>query len=127
MTHVDDAIRRALSPEDLRALDDLGREPPIILQAMRAFEGQQRWVGVVGWLGGFGLFGAACFLAYRFVTADDLRTMILWGAGAGLATAGTAMIKLWFFMEMQKNSIVREVKRLELQIASLRVVATGER
>ena len=127
MTHIDDAIRRALSPEDLRALDDLGREQPIIVQAMRAFEGQQRWVGVVGWLGGFLMFGAACFLVYRFVTAADLRAMILWGAGAGLAVSGTAMIKLWFFMEMQKNSIVREVKRLELQIASLRAVAAGDR
>ena len=127
MTHVDDAIRRALSPEDLRALDDLSREEPIITQAMRAFEGQQRWVGVVGWLGGFLLFGAACFLVYRFVTADDLRTMILWGAAAAVAVFGTGMIKLWFFMEMQKNSIVREVKRLELQIAGLGIVAAGHR
>ncbi|MDO9336675.1 MAG: hypothetical protein Q7T61_09770 [Caulobacter sp.] len=120
MSHVDDAIRRALSPEDLRALDDLDREPPILLQAFRAFETQQRWVGVVSWLIGFLLFGACGYCTLRFFQAPDLRTMILWGAGGGLAALGLVMIKLWFFMEMQKNSIVREVKRLELQIASLR-------
>jgi hypothetical protein len=32
------------------------------------------------------------------------------------------MIKLWFFMEMQKNSIIREIKRLELKVASLAAI-----
>ena len=30
-----------------------------------------------------------------------------------------AMLKLWYFMEMNKNAVTREVKRLELQIARL--------
>ena len=119
MTHVDDAIRRALSPADLRALDELGREEPIIRQALKAFEGQQRWVALVGWVGGFGLFLVGAYCAWRFVQADDLRAMMLWGAAAGLAATGLGMIKLWFFMEMQKNSLIREVKRLELQVAAL--------
>jgi hypothetical protein len=127
MTQVDDAIRRALSPQDLQALDDLSREEPILLQAMRAFEGQQRWVGLVGWAGGFGLFAAGCYFGWRFVQAGDPRTMMLWGAAAGLAALGVSMIKLWFFMEMQKNSIIREVKRLELQVAGLRALVVPGR
>ena len=123
MTHVDDAIRRVLSPDDLRALDELSREEPIILQAVKAFEGQQRWVGLVGWVGGFGLFAAGAYCAWRFVQAPDLRQMMLWGAVVGLAAIGLSMIKLWFFMEMQKSSIVREVKRLELQVAALAALA----
>jgi hypothetical protein len=122
MSQLDDAIRRALSPEDLRALDDLSREEPILLQAMRAFESQQRWVGLAGWAGGFGLFAAACYFAWRFVQAGDPRTMMLWGAAGGLAVVGVSMIKLWFFMEMQKNSIIREIKRLELKVASLAAI-----
>ncbi len=122
MSQLDQALRRALSPEDLRLLDDLSREEPLIIQALKAFQDQHRVVGVLGWVGGFGLFGVACYFAYRFVEATDLRTMILWGAAAGLAVVAFTMIKLWFFMEMQKNSILREVKRLELQVASLRVV-----
>jgi hypothetical protein len=123
MTHIDEAIRRAISPDDMRALDAMSREEPILVQAMKAFEHQERWVAVVGWLGGFGLFAAVVWCGVQFARAEDLRTMMLWGAAGGVALVGVAMIKLWFFMEMQKNSIIREVKRLELQLASLRTLA----
>lgn len=119
MTHFDEAIRKALSPEDARTLDELGREQPIIRQALQAFQGQNRFYGVVGWLGGFGLFAAFAWCGWRALQAPDLRLAILWSAGAILAMIGVSMVKLWFFMEMQKNSIVREVKRLELQVAAL--------
>ncbi|HYE44313.1 MAG TPA: DUF6768 family protein [Caulobacter sp.] len=122
MTQIDDVIRRAISPDDLRLLDELGREEPILVQAMKAFEHQERWVGLVGWLGGFAMFGVGAWCVFQFATTEDLAAMIRWGAGAGLAAAGLAMIKLWFFMEMQKNSIIRELKRLELHLASLRAL-----
>jgi hypothetical protein len=40
-------------------------------------------------------------------------------AASALAFAGLALIKVWFWLELQKNAIVREVKRLEVQVASL--------
>lgn len=118
MSQVDDAIRRALSPEDMRTLDALAREEPILVQALKAFEHQERWVSIVGWLGGFGLFAAAAFCAWQVMSTDDLTAIVRWALGAALAFSGVGMIKLWFFMEMQKNSILREVKRLELFLAS---------
>ena len=33
--------------------------------------------------------------------------------------ACSTMIKVWFWMEIQKNAIVREIKRVELQVANL--------
>jgi hypothetical protein len=30
-----------------------------------------------------------------------------------------AMLKMYFFMEMNKNQVLREVKRLELQVARM--------
>lgn len=125
MSQLDQALRRALSPEDLRLLDELSREEPLFIQALKAFQDQHRLIGFVGWIGGFGLFVLACYLGYRFIDAPDLRTMILWGAATGLTVVAFSMIKLWFFMEMQKNNILREVKRLELQVASLRVIGAG--
>ena len=38
---------------------------------------------------------------------------------------GSAFLKVWWWMEMQKNSIIREVKRVELQVASLASRAPG--
>jgi hypothetical protein len=45
--------------------------------------------------------------------------MLRWGAASALAFAGISLIKVWFWLELQKNAIVREVKRLEVQVASL--------
>ena len=45
--------------------------------------------------------------------------MLRWGGASALGFAGLALVKVWFWMEMQKNAIMREVKRLELQVASL--------
>lgn len=45
--------------------------------------------------------------------------MLMWGAGTALAISGLTMIKVWFWMEIQKNAIVREIKRVELQLGKL--------
>ena len=123
MTKVEDAIRRALSPEDLRAYDALGREPSLLAEALGAFQTQNRLVAIGGWLGGLLLFAVGAWAGWRFWSAPDVRGMLLWGGLTTFALAGVGLIKLWFFMEMNKNSIVRELKRLELQVASL--VAAG--
>jgi hypothetical protein len=58
-------------------------------------------------------------MAWRFLQAQEGGDMLRWGAASALAVAGLALVKVWFWMELQKNAIVREVKRLEVQVASL--------
>jgi hypothetical protein len=119
MTKAEDAIRRALSPEDLRAYEALGREPSMFAEALGAFQTQNRLIAIGGWVAGFLLFGVAVLAAWRFWQAPDVRGMLLWGGVAMFSLTGLGLIKLWFFMEMHKNAILREMKRLELQVASL--------
>ena len=61
----------------------------------------------------------ACGFAWRFVHAPHVGEMLRWGAATALALAGVLLVKVWFWLELQKNAIVREVKRLELQVASV--------
>ena len=119
MNDLDHAIRQSLSEEDAALLARLGADQALHRQVLATFEGRLRWFNVAGWIGGFVLFGVASILAWRFVQADELGDMLRWGAGSALAFAGLALIKVWFWLELQKNAIVREVKRLELQVASL--------
>jgi thiol:disulfide interchange protein len=78
-----------------------------------------RWLNALGLFFGFAMFAIAVFCSWRFVTQTDLRTMQLWGAGAALAFLGLGLIKLWFWFELKANVIVREIKRVELQVSSL--------
>jgi hypothetical protein len=71
-----------------------------------------------GWIAGGVLF-FRCVLAWRFVQAQEVGDMLRWGAASALAFAGVALVKIWFWLELEKNAIVREVKRLEVQVASL--------
>jgi hypothetical protein len=119
MNDLDQAIRQSLSAEDAALLDRLGADQALHRQVLSTFEGRLRWFNVAGWIAGLALFGVACVLAWRFVQAEELRDMLRWGAASALAFAGIALIKVWFWLELQKNAIVREVKRLEVQVASL--------
>ena len=119
MNDLDQAIRQSLSAEDAALLDRLGADQALHRQVLATFEGRLRWFNVAGWIAGVVLFGVACVLAWRFVQAEELRDMLRWGAASALAFAGIALIKVWFWLELQKNAIVRDVKRLEVQVASL--------
>ena len=119
MTDLDQAIRESLSSEDTKLFDRLGADQALHRQVLATFEGQLRWFNTAGWIAGLVLFGVASVSAWRFVQAQELGDMLRWGAASALAFAGLALIKVWFWLELQKNAIVREVKRLEVQVASL--------
>ena len=119
MTDLDQAIRESLSSEDTELFDRLGADQALHRQVLATFEGQLRWLNAAGWIAGLVLFGVASVSAWRFVQAQELGDMLRWGAASALGFAGVALVKVWFWMELQKNSIMREVKRLELQVASL--------
>lgn len=119
MTDLDQAIRESLSSEDTELFDRLGADQALHRQVLATFQGQLRWFNTAGWIAGLVLFGVASVSAWRFVQAQELGDMLRWGAASALAFAGIALIKVWFWLELQKNAIVREVKRLEVQVASL--------
>src|SRR5262245_10696155 len=116
MNDLDQAIRQSLSAEDTALLDRLGADEALHRQVIATFQGRLRWFNAAGWIAGFVLFGVACVLAWRFMQAQELGETLRWGAASALAFAGLALIKVWFWLELQKNEIVREVKRLEVQV-----------
>jgi hypothetical protein len=119
MNEFDRAIRETLSAEDARLFDRLGADQALHREVLATFEDRHRWFNVAGWIAGFGLFAAGCAFGWRFVNAGETGEMLRWGAASALAFAGLALVKVWFWLELQKNAVVREVKRLEVQVASL--------
>ena len=43
----------------------------------------------------------------------------MWAAACIVCVSAVSMLKIWYFLEMNKNAVTREIKRLELQIARL--------
>ena len=119
MNDLDRAIRQSLSAEDAELFDRLGADEALHRQVLATFKSELGWFNSLGWIVGFALFAVACVFAWRFMYAPDLTEMLRWGGAAALAFAGVLLVKVWFWMELQKNAIVREVKRLQVQVASL--------
>lgn len=119
MNELDRKIREALQKEDAELYEDFAVEPSIFEIVMETFRGKQRWMGFLF------MFWTTVFLvltvlsAIRFFRAEETREMLIWATASVLFILGISMMKIWFWMEMNKNSITREIKRLELQIARL--------
>ena len=71
------------------------------------------------WFWSLFMFGGSIFCAVQFFRVDSTREMIAWAIGFMFGQLATAMLKMWYFMELNKNSLTREIKRVELQIARL--------
>jgi Family of unknown function (DUF6768) len=119
MTNLDQAIRQALSAEDAEFLARFEAEAPLHEQVLQTFRGTFGLLNALGWIAGFAFFAAFLYCAWNAYSAPALRDMLIWGAGATFAMIALGMIKLWFWMELQSNRVLREVKRLELQVARL--------
>ena len=72
-----------------------------------------------------GIFWSIVFMvlavisAMRFFNATETRDMLLWAGACIICLSGVSMMKVWYWMELNKNSITREIKRLELQVLRL--------
>ena len=119
MNTQNDPIKKALQDADVA--DDFGPAQGEIFRQMLAdtFKSQPRWMSVMAWTYILVFTGVMVIAAVRFFGADAVKGQILW-ATAFLASGMTVMmLKMWFWMIMNRNRIIREVKRLELRIAEL--------
>jgi hypothetical protein len=116
MTNIDRAIRDALSKEDAEFLARFEDDNPIN-EALGTFSGRWGAMNILAALMSFALFGAFVYCVWNAFSASDVRATVMWSTGAIWTSLAVAMLKIYFFMEMNKNVVLREVKRLELQIA----------
>ncbi len=119
MNEIDRRIREALRQEDAEILEDFGDEPSVLELLLETYRGRHRWLALLGafWTLVFLVLGALA--AIQFFHAEGIRDLLMWAGACILCMSAVSMLKVWYFMEINKNAITREVKRLELQIARL--------
>lgn len=118
MSELDRQIEEALDAEDRALLEQFG-EQGLIAQSFSVFQGKQGWLAVVTMIPALALFIAAVYCAWMFFQAGDGVEAVRWGAAAWLFMTMVAFIKVWFWMRMESNRVLREIKRVELQLARL--------
>ena len=119
MTRIDEAIRQTLSAEDAKALERYGADSSLVQQVLEAFQGRTAMLNVLVWAVALALFVASVYSGWRFFETTDVPQMLRWGGATLLAVISLISAKLWFWQELKSNAVIREVKRLELQVARL--------
>ena len=118
MTEFDDRIRQALRAESDNVWKDV-EEQGLFEQALGVMRGKHKSLTVIANAVMFLFFAMTVYSVMRFFGAETTRMQILWSVGFLTSNMIVAMMKLWFWMQMDKNTVIREVKRLELQVATL--------
>ena len=111
-------IRQALQAESDNVWKDV-EEQGLFEQALDVMRGKHRFLTVIANVVIAVFFAMMVYCVVRFFDAQTTRTQIAWSVGFLASNMVVAMLKLWFWMQMDKNTVIREVKRLELQVATL--------
>jgi len=117
MSTFDDEIRGAMKSDEasLRSAGDEG----LIRQMSETFRGRMRvWIAIT-WVATLVWVGVAVWAAAAFFRARETRDWIMYAAVFLFAGMAVAMLKMWYLMEVNRNTHTREIKRVEMQLARL--------
>ncbi|MEO6199073.1 MAG: DUF6768 family protein [Sphingomicrobium sp.] len=115
MQDIDRMIDEALDSEERELLGRLDEES-FFAQAFGVFGGRTGWVNGVMMAVQTILFVAAVWTGWHFFAAGDTVTQLRWGLPAAVMVILSTMIKLALVPRMEGNRLMRELKRIELQI-----------
>lgn len=119
MTTIDDRIRGALDADDRAFLASLDDSRGLFTQLGDSLGGPLGgWAKLVFALI-FVMAGAMFYCVWQMFTAGELRETVLWATGTVVLVMSTGFLKDWLFSRMNMFTILREVKRLQVQVAIL--------
>ncbi|MEM1070030.1 MAG: DUF6768 family protein [Planctomycetota bacterium] len=119
MNEIDEQIRSALNAEDAEMLSKYESDESLPSMMVKLYQGRRWWINLSATVVTFVIFGVQIWCGFKFFGAETTRELIAWATGFLTLFLWIAMMKIWFWLELLRNSVTREVKRLELQVALL--------
>lgn len=119
MDKIDDLIGRALTEEDRALLASHG-EPGYLAQAFGLFRGPMAWVMWLVNIASGVAFLAGVYAIWRMFGTTDPLVAVKWGVASLFLFQVTTMCKTLMGNRLEANRLLRELKRVELQVSLLR-------
>jgi len=117
MRNVDEMIDEALNAEERELLRSIGEEPGFIERTLGMSDNRVLWVVGLMMVIQAIVFIAGAWAAWMFFEATDVVTQLRWGLPAAVLLLMSLMIKLSVPPAIWAKRLMREMKRIELQIA----------
>lgn len=119
MSKIDDLIGHALTEED-RALLASHAEPGYLKQAFGIFRGPMAGIMWMVNIASGVAFLAGVYAMWRVFGTTDALVAVQWGVSALFLFQVTTLCKTFMANRMEANRLLRELKRVELQVSLLR-------
>lgn len=117
--NIDERIKKELESENEQLDKILAHEPGLFNQVAGIFKGSMKgWVIMVN-ISIMIVTGLMFWSGYEFFTAQNVDDRIFWGVLVVVTLTAQVSLKEWLFSEMRRNTLMREIKRLELSIEHL--------
>ncbi|MCA0153864.1 DUF6768 family protein [Winogradskyella vincentii] len=118
MEDIDKLIKDTLTEEEAKFYDELD-EQNFLQMVFGIFSGKNSWIVYLMSIVQVVFFGLFIYCAIQFFNVEATNELIKWGVFGTLCLMASSMLKLFSWMQMDKKAIIREIKRLELQVSSL--------
>ena len=119
MKDLDDQIRKALNHDENELIGEPEDGLRIDQLMLSTFKSRNKFITVIAFIYTFVFMGLAIWCAIRFFNTDVTKELLTWGFGFTICMIAVSMLKMWFWMEMQRIAITREVKKVELLTARM--------
>lgn len=119
MRDLDNLIGEALDAEERELLRQIGDEPGFVRQALGLFGGRTGWVSVLLMVVQSIAFVAGVWAACNFFLATDALAALRWGLPAAVLLLMALTVKMAMWPTLEANRLMRELKRMQLQIAAI--------
>ncbi len=115
---IDELIKETLTKEEAKFYDEL-EEKGLFGKLGALHRGKLGWLAIIMNIVHLLVFGVFVYFVVQFFNTEETNELIKYASGGFLCLVFMGMIKLFMWMQMDKNDILRELKRLELQISVL--------
>ncbi len=115
---IDEMIKETLTREEAAFYDSLD-EQGLIRKIGEIYKGKMGWLAMIMNVVHLLIFAVFVYCLIQFLGTDETNALIQWSAAGFFCLIAMCMLKVYVWMQMDKNDLLREMKRLELQLASL--------
>lgn len=114
----DHLIQEALSKEEAKYFNKLG-EQNVPQMVLGLYKGKNSWLNIVITIINLVVLGLGIYSFVEMLAAEETMLKIEWMFYTITCFLLMMMFKIWSWNQMDKNAMMREIKRLEYQVSLL--------
>ncbi len=114
---LDELIRKMLDQDDQQLIEELAVTGPME-KIVRSFRSRVKFLNAMVLIMMFAFAALAVFCAIKYFDSESVKASLGWAVGFVGSWTTIGFLKLYQFMDIDRNLILRELKKIEYKLAS---------